>query len=173
MKQNAFDEGKNTIFNELTFIYFLPGGNFHKSENGTIRNVAMEAGANTFISKPLFASTLYNTLVSVVDNKPSNGLTENGQSGSIRNFTGKRFLLVEDNDLNGEIATELLTMTGVAIEWAHDGQEAVDMFIASKEGRYDLVLMDIQMPRMNGYEATRTPFAQKNIPMHKPSRFSP
>ena len=116
----------------------------------------MEAGANAFISKPLFASTLYNSLISVVDNEPSNGLTENGETGSIGDFTGKRFLLVEDNDLNGEIATELLTVTGAAIEWAHDGQEAVDMFMASGEGYYDLVLMDIQMPRMNGYEATRT-----------------
>ncbi|WP_232455506.1 response regulator [Oxalobacter formigenes] len=123
---------------------------------GAIRKAALEAGANAFISKPLFASTLYNTLVSVVDNEPANEQTENGQTGSIGDFTGKRFLLVEDNDLNGEIATELLNVTGAAIEWAHDGQEAADMFMASGEGYYDLVLMDIQMPRMNGYEAART-----------------
>ena len=62
---------------------------------GAIRKAALEAGANAFISKPLFASTLYNTLVSVVDNEPANEQTENGQTGSIGDFTGKRFLLVE------------------------------------------------------------------------------
>ena len=70
-------------------------------------------------------------------------------------LTGRRVLLVEDNDLNAEIATEVLKMTGIAVEHAQDGIEAVDMMAASPEGYYDMVLMDIQMPRMNGYDATR------------------
>ncbi len=62
--------------------------------------------------------------------------------------------MVEDNDLNREIATEILSMTGAVIETAENGREAVDMVVASKEGYYDLILMDLQMPVMNGYEAT-------------------
>lgn len=68
---------------------------------------------------------------------------------------GKRILLVEDNELNSEIAIELLASEGFQIEHASDGVEAVDMFGDSSEGYYDLILMDIQMPVMNGYEATR------------------
>ena len=64
--------------------------------------------------------------------------------------------MVEDNDLNREIATEILSMTGAMIETAENGKEAVDMVLASDEGYYDLILMDLQMPVMNGYEAAET-----------------
>lgn len=67
----------------------------------------------------------------------------------------RRILLVEDNELNMEIATELIGMTGVQIEEAYDGQEAVELFEKNPEGYYDLIFMDIQMPVMDGYEATR------------------
>ncbi len=70
-------------------------------------------------------------------------------------FTGKRALLVEDNDLNAEIAAEILKMTGMEVERACDGREAVDMFTASEKDYYDIIFMDIQMPVMGGYEATR------------------
>ncbi len=70
-------------------------------------------------------------------------------------FTGKRALLVEDNDLNAEIAAEILRMTGMEVERACDGREAVDMFTASEKDYYDVIFMDIQMPIMGGYEATR------------------
>lgn len=70
-------------------------------------------------------------------------------------FKDKRILLVEDNELNREIATELIGITGAFTESAEDGMRAVEMFENSPEGYYDLILMDIQMPRMNGYEATR------------------
>lgn len=70
-------------------------------------------------------------------------------------FDGKRFLLVEDNELNLEIASELLEVAGAKIEYALNGQESVDMFLKSDQGYYDLILMDIQMPVMNGLEATR------------------
>ncbi len=70
-------------------------------------------------------------------------------------FRGRRLLLVEDNDLNREIAQELLAPTGVAIESARDGLEAVEMAARSPVGHYDLILMDIQMPRMDGYAAAR------------------
>lgn len=81
-------------------------------------------------------------------------------------FSG-RVLLVEDNPLNSEIATELITMFGAEVDQAFDGQEAVDMLTAAADGLYGLVLMDVQMPRMNGLEATkciRETFAQAGRP---------
>jgi CheY-like chemotaxis protein len=68
---------------------------------------------------------------------------------------GKRLLLVEDNEMNAEIASEILEMTGMSVEFAVNGAEAVDRISEVEDGYYDLVLMDIQMPVMNGYEATR------------------
>ena len=70
-------------------------------------------------------------------------------------FKGKRILLVEDNELNREIAEELIGATGASVESAEDGVQAVEMFKESAEGYYDLILMDVQMPHMDGYEATR------------------
>lgn len=71
-------------------------------------------------------------------------------------FKDKRVLLVDDNELNREIAGELLEMTGITVEMAENGQEAVDKFLASKAGYYGLIFMDIQMPVMNGYNAALT-----------------
>lgn len=69
-------------------------------------------------------------------------------------YSGRRILVVEDNDLNREIATEILSMTGAEVESAENGREAVEMVEASEKDYYDLILMDLQMPVMNGYEAT-------------------
>ena len=77
------------------------------------------------------------------------------QEAASVDLSGKKILLVEDNELNREIATEILEEEGVAIEVAEDGDIAVEKMRAAKEGQYDLILMDIQMPRMNGYDATR------------------
>lgn len=79
-------------------------------------------------------------------------------SGSLMNEEipkGRRVLIVEDNELNKEIVVELLRMMGVETDCADNGAEAVELFAASKPETYDLILMDIQMPKMNGYEATR------------------
>jgi signal transduction histidine kinase/BarA-like signal transduction histidine kinase len=70
-------------------------------------------------------------------------------------LSGHRVLLVEDNELNAEIATEILTMTGITVDHANDGVVAVDRIRDRGDIRYDIILMDIQMPRMNGYDATR------------------
>ncbi|MGN0619821.1 MAG: response regulator, partial [Ruminiclostridium sp.] len=72
------------------------------------------------------------------------------------NFKGKRLLLVEDNELNREIASEILNEYGFIVDTAENGKIAVDTIASSEHGYYDLVLMDIQMPVMNGYEATKS-----------------
>ena len=118
---------------------------------GEIEDEARRAGVNAFITKPLFESSLYNVLVSIFGSTPSNEKPEIIQ----KNFTGKRFLLAEDNALNMEIATELLNMTGAETECVVDGQEAVQKFEASPTGYYDIIFMDVQMPVMDGYTAAR------------------
>ncbi len=80
---------------------------------------------------------------------------ERGVEGSPQPLAGVRVLLAEDNDLNAEIATEIFKEEGMEVEWARDGQEALDMFEAAAPDHFDIVLMDVRMPRMNGYEATR------------------
>ncbi len=76
------------------------------------------------------------------------------QTQKRRDFNGVKILLAEDNDLNYEIANELLTSIGMEVEWAQNGQICVEMFQNSEEGYYDAVLMDIRMPIMTGYEAS-------------------
>lgn len=114
---------------------------------------ARAAGANAFIGKPAFKSKFVKTFLSLMDKDDSAGQEEISEAGSV-DFSGIRVLLVEDNDLNREIASELLSQTGMIIEEAEDGKQAVDMFELTSEGYYDIVLMDIQMPVMNGYDAT-------------------
>ena len=86
---------------------------------------------------------------------PSRGDSASGDAGNAPDFTGKRLLLVEDNEINREIAEMFLTQSGFAVESAENGQEAVDKVTSAAPGYYDAVLMDIQMPVMDGYEATR------------------
>lgn len=116
---------------------------------------ARAAGVNDFVPKPFFASTLYNALVSAtraLGHAESN--TDEIHSDAY-DFTGKRILLVEDNEFNREIANEFLEMVHATVENAEHGREAVDTFTSSAPGYYDVILMDVQMPIMNGYEATR------------------
>ncbi len=118
-----------------------------------IEHEARAIGVDDFISKPLFKSRLIYVMKNLVEQRPK--LANPGEAEEVqRNFEGKRALLVEDNDLNAEIAQELLAMAGFEVETACDGREAVTYVSASAEGYYDLILMDIQMPNMNGYEAT-------------------
>lgn len=111
------------------------------------------AGISGFISKPLFKSRLVYVFQKIA--KAGNGENEKGQDTQSVNFEGKRILLVEDNELNLEIAMEIIGETGAAIETAYNGHEALEKFVDSQVGYYDLVFMDVQMPVMNGYEATR------------------
>ena len=72
-----------------------------------------------------------------------------------KTLSGVRVLLAEDNALNAEIATLMLEDAGMAVTWVQDGQEALDTFSRSQEGSFDIILMDIMMPNMDGYEATK------------------
>ena len=110
---------------------------------------AGRAGISAFVPCPLFPSRFLGAI--------SDLLAGGGETGGSRDIdcSGLRVLLAEDNELNLEIAVELLGMTGARVETAGNGQEALDRFRAAPEGWYDLILMDIQMPVMDGYEAAR------------------
>lgn len=113
---------------------------------------ATRAGVNAFVPCPLFKSRLLDTLCGLMDISQTD---EEGNEGADADFGRMRVLLVEDNELNQEIAMELLSLIGVQVEMAENGARAVEIFEASEEGHFDLILMDIQMPVMNGYEATK------------------
>ena len=119
-----------------------------------IEQKARDIGVNAFVAKPLFRSRLVYVLRSVVDQA---GRTTSADVNLLdeNKFSGKRVLLVEDIELNREIAYELLSMNGILVEFAFDGKMAVDILTEKPENYYDLVFMDIQMPNMNGYEATK------------------
>lgn len=117
-----------------------------------IEEEAKAAGITAFCAKPLFMSDLKSALLA------ANNLLEKEEEvaeWTLADFKGKRVLLVEDNELNREIAQAILEETGFLVETAPDGTDAVDMMKKAEENYYDVILMDVQMPVMNGYEATR------------------
>lgn len=121
------------------------------------------AGVDEFIVKPLFKSRLTTTFKQLIaeeetqEEKPSQ-LEQMAQE----DYSKKRILIVEDNELNREIAVEIISTTGAKIETAENGKEAVDLVNQMDEGYYDLVFMDIQMPIMNGYQAASAIRALEN-----------
>ena len=110
---------------------------------------AERCGIRSFIPVPFFRQTLEEILAAAV----SDGGGEGGGS-EFPDLTGRRLLLAEDNLINREIALEILGMTGAEVDAAENGEEAVRLFEQSEPGTYSLILMDVQMPVMNGYEAT-------------------
>lgn len=122
-----------------------------------IEEEARNAGVTAFCSKPIFLSELREILESPFA-APEMEETPVEEAVS---FEGKKILLVEDNEINQEIAVEILREAGFEIDVADDGAVAVEKIRKTEPGRYDLVLMDIQMPIMNGYEATRQIRAMK------------
>lgn len=116
-----------------------------------IESEARAAGIDGFVAKPLFRSTLYRALSAVADG-PS---ASSEASAPEADLAGRHVLLAEDNELNWEVARELLGALGLELTWAENGREAVDAFASSEPGAFDAVLMDIRMPEMDGYQAAR------------------
>ncbi len=126
-----------------------------------IESEAREAGVTDFISKPMFPSSLRELLLRCCAEPEPEEETEK----TAFDFTGRRILLVEDNELNREIATVLLEEAGILVETAENGSRACEILQKEEPGYFDLVLMDVQMPVMDGYEATKAirQFNQKEL----------
>ncbi len=119
-----------------------------------IEQEARQAGVNEFVAKPLFRSRLLYVLEQFATPQPRRAVARAASSSRV-DLSDKRILLVEDNDLNSEIAREILTMAGARVEEAANGAIAVEKVRSSAENYYDVILMDIQMPVMSGYDAAR------------------
>lgn len=116
-----------------------------------LESEAKEAGINGFISKPLFKSTLFYGL-----KKYMNIEELQGTSSDENDLAGRHILVAEDNELNWEIINELLTDIGMELDWTENGQLCVEKYEKSDPEYYDAILMDVRMPIMDGYEATRS-----------------
>ena len=139
---------RKRIGKEITIIVLI------SYEFSEIEEEAKAAGVDAFIAKPLFRSRLTATLRQFTSGRKEKTARNYLEELSESDYTGKRILLVEDNELNREIGVEILQMTGAEVETAENGKIAVEKVEASPKGSYDLIFMDIQMPVMNGYEAT-------------------
>lgn len=121
-----------------------------------IEEDAKEAGVDAFISKPMFKSKLIRVMQNVLCQNPEQEVESALDAFKQQDFSGKRVLLVEDNEINIEVAKELLRVVGIEVETALNGQLAVDCVKEKEPGYFDLIFMDIQMPVMNGYTAAHT-----------------
>ena len=139
---------RKRIGKEITIIVLI------SYEFSEIEEEAKAAGVVAFIAKPLFRSRLTATLRQFTSGRKEKTARNYLEELSESDYTGKRILLVEDNELNREIGVEILQMTRAEVETAENGKIAVEKVEASPKGSYDLIFMDIQMPVMNGYEAT-------------------
>ncbi|MCJ7855280.1 response regulator [Lachnospiraceae bacterium NSJ-143] len=117
----------------------------------TIETEARRAGADYFISKPLLRSSVYDTLTALECGCHKSSI----QSQSMPSLSSRKVLLVEDNELNMEIARSLLEMSGIEVKACENGRKAVEAFESSPDNYFDAVLMDIRMPVLDGLSATR------------------
>ncbi len=117
-----------------------------------VEEEAKEAGVNGFLSKPLFRSTLYDKISDIL----GTGVQSTGPEEDYSDLEGMNILVAEDNEINWEIISTLLSMYGITTERAENGRICVEKMKQAKKGDYFLIFMDIQMPEMNGLDATRT-----------------
>lgn len=154
--------GMSKEFLKKIYTPFARETRFHGEEmNGTglgmvivQTNVQTLNGQIEIESEPGKGTSIYTVLPLEISKPVEIATTDNYDKEELKDLSGKRILLVEDNELNMEIATEILEMQGVKITKAFDGKQAVEIFTQSEEGYFDAILMDVQMPIMNGYEAT-------------------
>ncbi|MCM1064175.1 MAG: ATP-binding protein [Eubacterium sp.] len=125
---------------------------FSESDWSAMEYLLKQAGVDSFVPLPLFESRLAQALFPYTE---AGRKAADESAETVANYEDCHILLAEDNELNREIATEILRDTGALIDTAEDGREAVDAFAAKPEFYYDLILMDVQMPLMDGLEATR------------------
>lgn len=121
-------------------------------DSSEVETIAKQAGVNTFLPKPLCRSTIYTAIQTALSQQKivsTDNLSEENR------LQGKRMLIAEDNQLNREILVELLEMLGMKAECAANGQEAVNLFLQTSPGYFDAILMDVQMPIMDGHTAAR------------------
>ena len=117
-----------------------------------IQGEAKEAGISGFVSKPLFKSALFDALKTLAGAPGKN--SSNTEGRILSELSGKHILLAEDNELNWEVARELLSVLKLELDWVENGEKCVAKFTESPVGYYDAILMDVRMPVMDGYEAT-------------------
>ena len=117
-----------------------------------IEDEARKAGVNGFLPKPLYRSSVYSAVKDAVEGGSRNA---SGPANKKMQLEGKHLLVAEDNDINQEVARMLLEDKGARVRCVDNGQEALDAFLASEPGEYDAILMDVQMPVMDGHEASR------------------
>ena len=116
---------------------------------------AIEAGVTAFCSKPIFQSELLEIITKYYSNGKEKEDKKNDVISTVSDLAGRKILLAEDNELNQEIAAAILEEAGFSVDIVSDGDEAVERIRCAEEGQYDVVLMDVQMPNMDGYTATR------------------
>jgi hemerythrin-like metal-binding protein len=136
------DNGENSVVTMIS-----------AAEWSAIENQANDAGVDKFLSKPLFPSDIAD-LINISLGLPDPTSPRKKQDGEIDDFAGRCVLLAEDVEINREIVLALLEPTALSIECAQNGEEAVRMFSETPD-KYDMIFMDVQMPEMDGYEATR------------------
>ena len=117
-----------------------------------VEDKAKKAGVNGFVNKPLFRSTLYDKINSLIGKESGSVEPEDDYS----DLHGLNILVAEDNDINWEIISAMLSMFGITSERAENGRICVEKMSEAKDGSYTLIFMDVQMPEMNGLDATRT-----------------
>ena len=137
-------------FGSETFVIIISAYDLCEAEKGM-----KDAGADYFVQKPLFQSTIFNLLQKLCCGSAETAKAAAAEKDERFDFSGKRVLIAEDLELNLEIAKALLEMTGFETVGAADGKEALDIYKSRGAGYFDAVLLDINMPVMDGYEAAR------------------